>query len=126
MPVIQLDKDTKKRSSVLDFENVNTGGVPLTVFELVTASFFTLKRSHKTNFAQTGNPSKPHSPNVEDNLLKEVSGANFLAAMSSLITYDKRIKAGEDEKFAVSCKKQDILNLKLDDYLKFHDRLVIW
>ena len=39
MPVIQLDKDTPKEAVCQIFENVNTGGVPLTVFELVTATF---------------------------------------------------------------------------------------
>ncbi len=120
MPVIQLDKDTRKEAVCQIFENVNTGGVPLTVFELVTASF-----------AADGHELRPDWESVKasfskrrDNLLKEVSGANFLAAMSLLITYDKRMKAGEDEKIAVSCKKQDILNLNLEEYLSFHDRLV--
>lgn len=39
MPVIQLDKETPKEAVCQIFENVNTGGVPLTVFELVTATF---------------------------------------------------------------------------------------
>ena len=39
MPVIQLDKETPKEAVCQVFENVNTGGVSLTVFELVTAIF---------------------------------------------------------------------------------------
>lgn len=39
MPVIQLDKDTPKEVACQIFENVNTGGVPLTVFKLVTVTF---------------------------------------------------------------------------------------
>ena len=39
MPIIQLDKETPKEAVCQIFENVNTGGVPLTVFELVTATF---------------------------------------------------------------------------------------
>ena len=38
MPVISLDKETPKEAVCRVFENVNTGGVPLTVFELVVAS----------------------------------------------------------------------------------------
>ena len=38
MPAITLDKDTPKEAMCQMFENVNTGGVSLTVFELVTAS----------------------------------------------------------------------------------------
>ena len=39
MPVILLDKNTPKEAVCQVFENVNTGGVSLTVFELVTAIF---------------------------------------------------------------------------------------
>ena len=39
MPVILLDKSTPKEAVCQVFENVNTGGVSLTVFELVTAIF---------------------------------------------------------------------------------------
>ena len=39
MPVILLDKETPKEAVCQVFENVNTGGVSLTVFELVTAIF---------------------------------------------------------------------------------------
>lgn len=39
IPVIQLNKNTSKDAVCLVFEKVNTGGVPLSVFELVTASF---------------------------------------------------------------------------------------
>jgi hypothetical protein len=39
IPVITLDKDTPKEAVCQVFENVNTGGVSLTVFELVTAIF---------------------------------------------------------------------------------------
>jgi hypothetical protein len=39
LPVIKLGKDTPKEAVCQVFENVNTGGVSLTVFELVTATF---------------------------------------------------------------------------------------
>jgi hypothetical protein len=39
LPVISLGKGTSKEAVCLVFEKVNTGGVPLSVFELVTASF---------------------------------------------------------------------------------------
>ena len=39
MPVILLGKETPKEAVCQVFENVNTGGVSLTVFELVTAIF---------------------------------------------------------------------------------------
>ena len=39
MPVILLGKETPKEAVCQVFENVNTGGVSLTVFELITAIF---------------------------------------------------------------------------------------
>ena len=39
LPVIDLGKDTSREAVVQVFEKVNTGGVTLTVFELLTASF---------------------------------------------------------------------------------------
>ncbi len=39
LPLIALGKTTSKEAVCLVFEKVNTGGVPLSVFELVTASF---------------------------------------------------------------------------------------
>lgn len=41
LPVITLGKETPKKAVCKVFENVNTGGVPLTVFELATAAFAT-------------------------------------------------------------------------------------
>lgn len=121
MPVIQLDKETPKEAVCQIFENVNTGGVPLTVFELVTATFaadgYELRKDWeeiKLSFSQK----------VNCELLREISGANFLAAMTLLVSYCKRVDSGNDERVAVTCKKRDILRLELKDYKKYHDALV--
>jgi uncharacterized protein DUF262 len=39
VPVIELKKETSKEAVCVVFEKVNTGGVPLSVFELVTATY---------------------------------------------------------------------------------------
>ena len=39
LPVIELDQETPKEAVCTVFEKVNTGGVTLSMFELVTASF---------------------------------------------------------------------------------------
>jgi len=39
IPVISLNKETTKEAVCLVFEKVNTGGVPLSVFELITATY---------------------------------------------------------------------------------------
>ena len=38
-PIIELDKATPREAVCQVFEKVNTGGEPLTVFELLTATF---------------------------------------------------------------------------------------
>lgn len=121
MPVIQLDKETPKEAVCQIFENVNTGGVPLTVFELVTATFaadgFNLREDWE-------NAKLTFDSKINGELLTEITGANFLAAMTLLVSYYRRIKSGDDERIAVTCKKKDILKLELEDYKKYRDSLV--
>ena len=109
MPVILLDKDTPKEAVCQVFENVNTGGVSLTVFELVTAVFamddFELRKDWEER-------QKKFS---EDDLLSVISDTDFLTACTLLSTYKK---GG-----TVSCKKKDVLNLSLSEYKKYADAL---
>lgn len=121
MPVIQLDKETPKEAVCQIFENVNTGGVPLTVFELVTATFAADGHELRKDWETI---KIVFSSKVNGELLREMTGANFLAAMTLLVSYYKRIASGNDERIAVTCKKRDILKLDLEDYLKYHDALV--
>ena len=121
MPVIQLDKETPKEAVCQIFENVNTGGVPLTVFELVTATFAADGHELRKDWETV---KKTFSCKVNGELLREITGANFLAAMTLLVSYYKRIASGDDERVAVTCKKRDILKLDLVDYQKHHDALV--
>jgi hypothetical protein len=121
MPVIQLDKDTPKEAVCQIFENVNTGGVPLTVFELVTATFAADGHELRKDWETI---KKSFSNKINGELLHDITGANFLAAMTLLVSYYKRVASGDDERIAVTCKKRDVLRLELDDYLKHHDALV--
>lgn len=120
MPVIQLDKETPKEAVCQIFENVNTGGEPLTVFELVTATFAADGHELRKDWESIRNT---FSQKVNGELLKEITGANWLAAMTLLVSYYKRV-ASDDERVAVTCKKRDILKLELHDYLKYRDTLV--
>ena len=116
IPVIQLDNDTPKEAVCQIFENVNTGGVPLTVFELVTASF----AADEYNLREDWDAICKSFMNKKLILLKDITGANFLSAMTLLITYKRSLNGGA----AVSCKKRDILRLDLADYKANHDALV--
>ena len=130
LPVIKLNKDTPKEAVCQVFENVNTGGVSLTVFELVTATFaaddFDLRtdwygRDENGTRIKGRFEQKKMKEEVRD-LLSVVSDVDFLVAMTLLSRYHLK-KQGGDSAPAVSCKKQDVLNLTLADYKKYSDEL---
>lgn len=109
MPVILLDKSTPKEAVCQVFENVNTGGVSLTVFELVTAIFamddFELRKDWEDRKEKY----------FSGDLLSVITATDFLTACTLLSTYKK---GG-----TVSCKKKDVLNLSLAEYKLYKDAL---
>ena len=109
MPVITLAKDTPKEAVCRVFENVNTGGVSLTVFELITAIFamddFELRRDWETRKENYFN----------GDVLQAVSATDFLTALTLLSSYESGGTVG--------CKKKDVLNLTLDAYKEYVDPL---
>ena len=128
LPVISLTKNTTKEAVCLVFEKVNTGGVPLNVFELVTASFAADNFNLRDDWY--GNRREKKEGRVErlrkEEILKTVESTDFLQAVSLLHTYEKRENdraAGKTGKSvaAVSAKRASILSLKLGDYRKWAD-----
>jgi hypothetical protein len=109
MPVILLEKDTPKEAVCQVFENVNTGGVSLTVFELVTAIFA------MDDFQLRQNWEERKENYFSSDLLNKVTATDFLTALTLLASF----KAGG----TVSCKKKDVLALTLTDYQKYADDL---
>ena len=109
MPVILLDKETPKEAVCQVFENVNTGGVSLTVFELVTAIFamddFPLRKDWENRKEKY----------FSGDLLNIVTATDFLTALTLLSSF----KSGG----TVSCKKKDVLALQLTAYKKYADDL---
>jgi hypothetical protein len=122
VPVIVLKKSTPKEAVCTVFEKVNTGGVPLNVFELLTATF-------------AGDRSLPDFRLNDDwherrkrldtkPVLRSVENTDFLQAVSLMATNARRLDhlaQGRDPAQApgVSCKRRDILRLKLADYIQF-------
>lgn len=119
-PVITLSKDTAPEAVCQIFENVNTGGVSLTVFELVTAKFAAMgDRNLRDEWAGVQEYFSNRS-NRNDDLLEDLSGPNFLTSMTLLLSYI-RMKDGKGQ--TVSCKKKDVLRLDYDDFYKYLDDL---
>lgn len=122
VPVITLDKDTPKEAVCQVFENVNTGGVSLTVFELVTASFaaddFGLREDWEGD-EKTGKDGRSARMSSESQLLSNVSATDFLTALTLTARYWEWKNGGR----AVVCKKKDVLSLALEDYERYADAL---
>ncbi|NLD82056.1 MAG: hypothetical protein GX642_12945, partial [Smithella sp.] len=130
IPIIELKKETSKEAVCLVFEKVNTGGVPLSVFELVTATYaadgFNLRDDWygNPNAAIQGRQKKF----AAKPLLRSLEPNDFLQGISLLHSYEKRIADIENDKTgkevtAVSAKREHILDLPLDAYKKWADRL---
>jgi hypothetical protein len=128
LPVIALGKSTSKEAVCLVFEKVNTGGVPLSVFELVTASFaadnFNLRDDWFGSALRkvTGRQERLKA----EAILETIEPTDFLQAISLLHTYERRqadIAAGKTGKSAsaVSAKRVGVLSLELGDYKRWAD-----
>ncbi len=126
LPVIALGKSTSKEAVCLVFEKVNTGGVPLSVFELVTASFAADSFNLRDDWY--GSALRQVSGRVErlkkEPILENVEPTDFLQAVSLLHTREKRIEdiaAGKTGKAisAISAKRVAVLSLSLTDYQRW-------
>lgn len=121
IPVIVLRKETPKEAVCQVFEKVNTGGVSLTVFELLTATYaaddFNLRDDWKERYKKLR----------EYRLLHGIQNDDFLQAVTLLATHARR-QAGvsanlpQQEVAGVSCKRKDILKLPLADYQAWANR----
>lgn len=128
VPVIELKKETSKEAVCLVFEKVNTGGVPLSVFELVTATYaadgFNLRRDWHGEWSVKGRcqrwAGKP--------LLRDTAPTDFLQGTSLLHTYERQQqdlaarKTGK-EVTGVSAKREHILDMPLSAYQRWSEPL---
>ena len=128
LPVISLGKGTSKEAVCLVFEKVNTGGVPLSVFELVTASFAADNFNLRDDWygSKLRNVRGRQERLRKESTLATVEPTDFLQAISLLHTYEKRqqdVAAGKTGKAvaAVSAKRASVLALSLDNYGKWAD-----
>ena len=125
LPVISLDKETPKEAVCTVFEKVNTGGVTLSMFELVTASFAAQDEDFSLRDDWDARRNRMHRAY---GVLRGVGGNQFLQAITLLATQERRreaVTSGEPQNRtpAVNCRKNDILNLGVSDYHKWADRV---
>lgn len=124
IPGIALDKDTSKAAVATVFEKVNTGGLPLNTFELLTATFAgdaAYFAEHGTDFRLNDDWLITQTLLGQHPVLREMQNTDFLQAVSLLVTFHS---AG-----ATSARKGDILRLRPADYLRWADQVreaLVW
>lgn len=123
VPVIKLTKETPKEAVCLVFEKVNTGGVSLTVFELLTAAFAAENYQLRDDWRVREERLKKAHP-----VLHTLQSDDFLQAISLLVTWQKRREAeahheSQERIPGVGCKRRDILRLTVADYTGWADRV---
>lgn len=122
LPVIVMKKENTKEAVCQVFEKVNTGGVSLTVFELLTASFASDGFDLKADWEDIKNKFKPYK------ILNKTSNTDIIQAITLYSTFNKRLAAitsGLTENIpSVSAKRKEMLNLTLSEYLKYRDEIV--
>ncbi len=113
LPVITLDKSTPREAVCKVFENVNTGGVPLTVFELVTASYATQDFNLRDDWLECRAIIRGEGETLNTDLLNGIDETAFLTTVTLYTSYVNKVK---EISGMVSCKKRDVLGLPFEDY----------
>ncbi len=121
VPTIQLAKSTPKEAVCQVFEKVNTGGVTLTVFELLTATYAADDFNLRDDWAERVQNFEKHR------LLHGLQATDFLQIVTLLSTFARRrshllANAMDENAPAVSCKRRDVLRLALTDYRRWADK----
>lgn len=124
IPAIQLKKDIGKDAVATVFEKVNTGGLPLDTFELLTATF----AGDRAYFEETGKDFRlgedwELTQKVIDDhrALHGIRNTDILMGISVLVTLEKRkadaAKGLTGKKLSqTSARREDILSMELRDY----------
>lgn len=108
LPVITLGRETPREAVCKVFENVNTGGVALTVFELVTATFATYEFDLRADWEACKDVIWGIHEPLNTDVMRGVDETAFLTTITLYTTY-----------FAdtmTTCKKKDVLALNFESY----------
>jgi len=127
IPAIRLDEGTTKEAVATVFEKVNTGGLPLDVFELLTAMFagdVSYFRHHGTDFRLLDDWKLTEQVLAGHPVLAGLRRTDFLQAVTLLGTLEaKQAHHGPGRPPAVSARREEILDLDLDAYRRWAPRL---
>ena len=147
LPVITLAKSSRREAVCQVFEKVNTGGVKLNAFELVTASYaadgFDLRADWYGRKARDGDEAiegryqrfltgrehgKTDGVQRLGKILKAVRETDFLQCVALLSTRQRRELDQQNSQLpiekwtGISCKRATILDLPLSEYRQWADQ----
>ena len=122
LPVITMDKSTPREAVCKVFENVNTGGISLTVFELVTATFATYEFDLRGDWESNKRRIHALDKDIRTDVTESVDETAFLTTMTLFTNY-KRKRDGLSG--TVSCKKKDVLDLRFEDYQMNKEAVIV-
>ena len=115
LPLILMRKQTPKEAVCQVFEKVNTGGVSLTVFELLTATYAAEEYNLREDWDTRLKCFKRHK------VLEGIESTDFLQGVTLLATRARRVQSlmqgiAPENAPGISCKRREILRLSLEDY----------
>jgi hypothetical protein len=126
IPAIELDKTTSKAAVATVFEKVNTGGLALTVFELLTAVFAGDKAYFEANgvdFRLNDDWKEIHKGWTDQPVLAGVENTDFLQAITMLATRKRHLADTSGQPSAISAKREDVLKLTLVEFIEWREEL---
>jgi len=105
-----------------------TGGIQLSVFELVTAQYAADGFNLRRDWYGEGQEKGRHAKLAAKPLLKDTAATEFLQGISLLHTYERQLQDLNDGKSGkavtpVSAKREHILSMPLSAYKKWADKL---
>jgi len=128
IPIIELKKETSKEAVCLVFEKVNTGGVQLSVFELITAIYAADNYNLRDDwFGSTIRNVEGRKERLEETgMLQGTEPTEFLQAVTLLHTYQRRqedLQSGKTGRKVrpVSAKRADVVDLPLAAWVRWAD-----
>lgn len=122
IPTVELTKDTSKEAICKVFEKVNTRGVVLTVFELLTATYSADSYDLRKGWLERADQLKWHNQFRKHGSDEcRIEPYEYLQIVSLLHTYDRRrthsaTGEGTERTPPVTCKRRDILRLPLSEF----------
>ncbi|MCT9105002.1 DUF262 domain-containing protein [Streptomyces mirabilis] len=132
VPMIRLAASTSMDAVCAVFERVNTGGVPLNVFELLTATYagdpeYVERTGDYYQLPEVWREIKqalaakyPVFGRLDSGLENGLSSIDFLQAIALVRTWERK-ESGVGA--AVSCKRRDLLDLPLADFVRLAPEL---